>query len=1005
MTFTRYLFFSLFIFPIALFYGQEYSFIPYSVEDGLSQTQVHSICSDSLGNLWVGTGGGVSKFDGKSFVNYSKENGLADNSSVELKHQKGFVWIATKKGISRIKDKQLATLEISSLVKDNHINSIEFDKKNQLWIAIQNVGLVETNLISIDDFSVEKVNLHNPKPNLFIRSIKCDQKGRIWIGGKGYIGYLENEKWNELILPSNTSNVSDIDQDSDGLFWISTYDRGVFSYDMNQNTFTHYDQKHGLISSTIRGVFIDSKNRIWLSSKNGASRIENKTIKNFNKKNGLLEENINTISEDLEQNIWFGTDGSGTYRFTGEQFVNYTTRTGLPSNYVMSICQDQQNNFWLSTYDEGICCLKNNSTLNYNIKNSAIKNNTVWSSVCTKDNQLYFGTSGGLVKIKNGEITTYSNESWLPSNKITSLYEDEKNRLWIGCSKGLAIIDKNIKYTFNTSSGFKGKKIRSICAFENQIVVGSSTGIFAFDSELNSKKITLDKSISGTIYCLENWQDSLLFIGTGNGLFIYNKKSIYQLHLHTSFSANYINFLKLDHNTLWIGTNFGVFELDLKSLAASTIDLNHYAVANGLKSVETNLNASYVDKKGNIWMGTGKGLTKFNKHEYSNQKNINNPIAQINDVQLFLKPTLWKKYSSSINPYNQLPEKLILASKKNYLTFYFSAANLSRNSSLSYQFMLKNFDESWSPNYQQNSFTYANLPPGNYTFKVRASTDNVNWGKSAEFSFKIDYPYYLKWWFIVIEVTLLCLIIFILWKWRTNVIQRNINTQNLVYKTNLLSLEQQSLNASMNRHFIFNALNSIQYFINTSDKLSANKYLSSFAKLIRKNLDSSLSENNLVSLADELERLELYLSLEHMRFKTKFDYQLHVDSDVQTEAIKVPAMFMQPFVENSIWHGILPKNSKGEITISISYKNTEDLYFTIEDNGIGVQESLKSKGVYQHSSKGLNITSNRIEVLRRLTQKNFEIIGPKQLNNEKDESIGTKVEIILRRNPDEKIVN
>ena len=104
-----------------------------------------------------------------------------------------------------------------------------------------------------------------------------------------------------------------------------------------------------------------------------------------------------------------------------------------------------------------------------------------------------------------------------------------------------------------------------------------------------------------------------------------------------------------------------------------------------------------------------------------------------------------------------------------------------------------------------------------------------------------------------------------------------------MYKSKLLALEQQSLNASMNRHFIFNALNSIQYYINTQDKLSANKYLTSFAKLIRKNLDSSSSGKSLVPLTDELERLELYITLEHMRFQNKFEYKINIGQDIDID--------------------------------------------------------------------------------------------------------------------------
>ena len=123
--------FNLILLSLAFSYlgSQEYSFIPYSVEDGLSQTQVHSICSDNLGNLWLGTGGGVSRFDGAEFNNFSKENGLADNSSVEIISHNGFIWIATKQGITRIKNKQVATVNLSQLSKGNYITAITFDKK------------------------------------------------------------------------------------------------------------------------------------------------------------------------------------------------------------------------------------------------------------------------------------------------------------------------------------------------------------------------------------------------------------------------------------------------------------------------------------------------------------------------------------------------------------------------------------------------------------------------------------------------------------------------------------------------------------------------------------------------------------------------------------------------------------------------------------------------------------------------------------------------------------
>ncbi|HRO75339.1 MAG TPA: histidine kinase, partial [Crocinitomicaceae bacterium] len=199
------------------------------------------------------------------------------------------------------------------------------------------------------------------------------------------------------------------------------------------------------------------------------------------------------------------------------------------------------------------------------------------------------------------------------------------------------------------------------------------------------------------------------------------------------------------------------------------------------------------------------------------------------------------------------------------------------------------------------------------------------------------------------------------------------------------------LNASMNRHFIFNALNSIQFYINTQDKRSANKYLSSFAKLIRKNLDSSTENNNLVPLDEELERLKLYLELEKMRFDDKFTYEIEND-ELFTDDYLVPAMLLQPFVENSILHGILPSDKKGKITISIlDFPNHIEI--RIKDNGVGIKQSLQNKSITTdaHKSKGMEISSKRIDLLRKLYDKNFELIGPYQTTDENGLISGTTV--------------
>jgi len=250
------------------------------------------------------------------------------------------------------------------------------------------------------------------------------------------------------------------------------------------------------------------------------------------------------------------------------------------------------------------------------------------------------------------------------------------------------------------------------------------------------------------------------------------------------------------------------------------------------------------------------------------------------------------------------------------------------------------------------------------------------------------------WWFILFSLIGLSYGAYSIFQYRRKNLITQLEKEKFELKSKMLTLEQQSLNSSMNRHFIFNALNSIQYFINRQDRLAANKYLSSFAKLIRKNLDSS--QVNFTTLADELERLELYLEIENMRFKDKFEYNISVSDDIDEEATQIPSMLLQPYLENSIWHGILPQDKKGLIILDISKNPIGQMEIRIKDNGIGIHTSQAQKnGKASHISKGMNITTGRIQLLQNLTHQKVILIGPFELKDKEGNVEGTQVTLKL----------
>jgi LytS/YehU family sensor histidine kinase len=202
---------------------------------------------------------------------------------------------------------------------------------------------------------------------------------------------------------------------------------------------------------------------------------------------------------------------------------------------------------------------------------------------------------------------------------------------------------------------------------------------------------------------------------------------------------------------------------------------------------------------------------------------------------------------------------------------------------------------------------------------------------------------------------------------------------------------QANLRQQMNPHFIFNTLNSIQYYMYQHDTLATNNYLTKFSSLMRKVLDNS--QHTSVPLRDELDALNLYLELECLRFKDKFEYRITVDEEIDPLMYKVPTMLIQPYVENSICHGLIPMERKGFVHIDLKLEK-EHLVCIIEDNGIGREAASEIKKMREtnHNSLGTRITTSRLELVNALYGTSLNTVYT-DLKNEKGEAEGTRVEI------------
>ncbi|MEZ4778813.1 MAG: histidine kinase [Flavobacteriaceae bacterium] len=239
-------------------------------------------------------------------------------------------------------------------------------------------------------------------------------------------------------------------------------------------------------------------------------------------------------------------------------------------------------------------------------------------------------------------------------------------------------------------------------------------------------------------------------------------------------------------------------------------------------------------------------------------------------------------------------------------------------------------------------------------------------------------------WIIGSLIALALLLFFTIYTQRKNVQQQK-------FANNLLALK--SLRTQMNPHFIFNALNSVNSFIASNDERAANRYLSEFSQLMRSVLENS--EEDFIPLSKEIELLELYVKLEHFRFKDKFDYEITVDEHINIEDFVIPPMLLQPYVENAVWHGLRYKEGKGKLNIRFQQKDAETVVISIEDDGIGRKKSkeLKTDNQKKQKSKGMGNIQKRISILNEMYKDKVAVIVEDASENEE----GTLVKLTLKK--------
>ncbi len=963
-------------------YPQTPPYYHYDSSDGLASSTVFDVIQDNSGYIWLGTLNGLSRFDGKNFKNFTINDGLNSNVITSLlEGDKGEMFIGNyEKGINvlrngiienfrdKVKDKNFnmayilkfkgklytyisygAIIIIDEKNKKPFADSIIYTNPvtlNRLKKTTDNklMALTSKGLYNVDNFKLTKINIKGLNDST-IYCLAENNDGSYLIGAKGLIYQVKSNKVIKKIgvnlFPDKI--IYHIYCDRNNNIWFSVFGKGFYLISSSTGKVINVGAKMGLENTQICCFYEDKENNLWISTYGkGVYCLNNLYLRNFTEKDGLNNDNITCLSLDKSGKLIIGTiDGIDILENGVVHLLTDNSGRAL-SGYINGIYNPDDFIYvcWASETPE---------IRTANFKELKFRFLNYPSFLKTAAGYYLYGSLGNSYSLQKEFNYFVQRSMWYPVfnnqvllNRVNVIAEDTKGNIWTGTSMGLCRL---------TRTG------------PNQAAASWKKTFFPDNPVLSSKINSI--FVEG--------ENSVWFTGA-KGLARYNL-STGSISSYTSLGNNKLNtptsVVSDYRNRIWIGTMKGLYLIDgseIKMLSSQT----------GLPSDEI-LSLNYDNRNNLLYIGTSRGLTVLDMKFFDLYKQ-HSPTVKINGIKagdsLFV----------STDVLNFEPDQ-------NNVYIDFVALDYSAPGSIKYRYIL-NSDTAETEN---NFLDFSSLKNGVYNLKLAAKTQNSEWGEATALTFRIMPKFTETPWFNLLIFFSLAAAFTIVAMWRLQINNRKIR-QQLELTERINDLKHQALSAMMNPHFIFNALNSVQYLINFRRNDEANDYIAMMAKLIRKNLDTA--GKGFILLSDEISRLRLYLDLEKMRFQEKFSYDIIAGKNVDIDSIMIPNMIVQPFVENSLWHGIIDSGRKGILTISFSFEDIESdsatckaLVIKIRDNGIGINEAKKNKND-DHISRGIQIIEERLSLL------SSKMLLPKpivfeDLSNRNNDSRGTEVIISL----------
>ncbi len=888
-------------------------FRSFSVSDGLPSNHIYTCVEDNKGFLWIATDAGIARFDGKRFQTFTTKEGLPDDDVLDVvKEKNGRIWVNCFKQspayFDEIKNRFINAKQDSSLAKVNGTGIIYVTALAEGGVMYWN----ENGSWLFVDGKVKQVFYQRPG---FWAGLVVDRKGAddfIVYGTDRVNARLFHIKEGKLIdslslnnWAKNPNEITTVIRDNE--FYISKL--GSPDY------FRFSGFKTNPLRCKTDTIFIGepifwrgfTAAYFYLISKKGSITVfDRQTLKQQFVLGGNYS--ANSLFNDSKENIWVSTVDKGLLLYKRRSINTYIVPDNFTNTHFLSIARKPNGALLAGNFYGQVV----ETDGKYFIVHALPSTNTGdWQrKIIIRQDKIFSFSEGGTYIDFSTRVLSNTGK-WI-SSKTAEGFND--SIIILGAHGGLGKINTGTGIYFPLPT-LRKRTTAIAVAPGNMIYHGSTDGLYKYDygKSLDTSLAKNHPLLAERITALCTSADNYVWVATAsNGLAVLQNDSVVkQFSARDGIISNSIKCITAGRpGEIWLGSNSGISVIRYqRSLADFTYQ--NLTINDGLSS---NIINEMLYSNDTVYCATGNGICAI-------PANISLPSF---DIPVQLTGIVINNRDTVVS------DHYTLKYNQNNIELHFSGIELGGH----FNYFQYRVDEGNWQNLDGNTLSLQ-LNSGKYVIAVRAVDVNGNAGtKPLLISFNINTPFWKTTWFWLLLMFLLGGIVILILRKR-EMARRESAMQAMLNQKKMTELELQALKSQINPHFIFNCLNSIKLLNHQQKHAEAEKYLDRFAALLRSALEQSSLKQ--ISLKQEIDFIENYLALEKLRLPDKLSYRIDTDSSLNTAALLIPSMLLQPYIENAVKHGIAPlKNKPGLVQVRF-YVKDDFLVAEVEDNGVGMQ--------------------------------------------------------------------